>query len=103
MTVIVELNVIPLGKGVAISKFLAPVIKELERSGVRYSITPMCTIFEAESMEEAFRLVTSAHESVFRIGVERVVTTVKIDDRRDLKRSMEEKVDSLRREIQKAD
>lgn len=101
MTVIVELNVIPLGKGIAVSKFLVPVIKELERSGVRYSITPMCTIFEAESMEEAFRLVTSAHESVFRTGVKRVVTTVKVDDRRDLERSMEEKVESLRREIQK--
>jgi uncharacterized protein (TIGR00106 family) len=99
LTVVVELNVIPLGKGVAISKFLAPVIGELERSGVRYSITPMCTIFEAENVEEAFRLVVSAHESVFRSGVERVVTTVKVDDRRDVERSMEEKVESLRREV----
>jgi uncharacterized protein YqgV (UPF0045/DUF77 family) len=33
------------------------------------------------------------------VGVKRVVTTVKIDDRRDLERSMEAKVESLKEEI----
>ncbi len=59
----------------------------------------MCTIFEAESIEEAFDLVRVAHEAVFRVDVKRVVTTVKVDDRRDLERSMEEKVESLKEEI----
>jgi uncharacterized protein YqgV (UPF0045/DUF77 family) len=40
-----------------------------------------------------------AHEAVFMVGVKRVVTTVKIDDRRDLERSMEAKVESLKEEI----
>lgn len=99
MTVTVELNIIPLGKGVSVSKFLVPAVKELERRGVKYSITPMCTVFEAESVEEAFDLVIAAHQSVFRTSVKRVITTVKIDDRRDSKRGMEEKVESLKREI----
>ncbi len=93
--VIVELNIIPLGKGVSLSKFLVPAIKELEKHKVKYSITPMCTIFEAENVERAFQVASAAHEVVFKAGAKRVITTVKIDDRRDVRRSMEEKVKSL--------
>jgi uncharacterized protein (TIGR00106 family) len=99
MTVVVELNIIPLGKGISVSKFLVPALKELEKREVKYEITPMCTIFEAESIKEAFDLARVAHEAAFRVGVKRAVTTVKVDDRRDLERSMEEKVESLKEEI----
>jgi len=88
-----------LGKVISVSKFLAPALKELEERNVKFSITPMCTIFEAESVEEVFDLARLAHEAVFRAGVERVVTTVKIDDRRDIERNMKKKVESLKKEI----
>jgi uncharacterized protein (TIGR00106 family) len=99
MTVVVALNIVPLGKGISVSKFLAPALKEIEGRRVKYSVTPMCTIFEADSVEDAFDLARLAHEAVFKAGVERVVTTVKVDDRRDIERSMEEKVESLKKEI----
>jgi uncharacterized protein (TIGR00106 family) len=95
MTVVVELNIIPLGGGVSVSKFLVPALKEVERLNVKYEVTPMCTVFEAESVDEAFNVVKVAHEAVFEAGVKRVVTTVKIDDRRDVEKSMEDKVKSL--------
>ena len=99
MTVVVELNIIPLGKGISVSKFLVPALKEFEKRGIKHEITSMCTIFEAESIEEAFDLARVAHEAAFRVGAKRIVTTVKVDDRRDLERSMEEKVESLKDEI----
>ena len=99
MTVVAEVNLIPLGEGISVSKFLAPALKVFEKRGVKHEITPMCTIFEAESIEDAFDVVAAIHEAVFRVGVKRVVTTVKVDDRRDLERSMNEKVDSLKKEI----
>ena len=102
MTVIVEFNIIPLGVGISVSKFLAPVVKELDKRKVKYEITLMGTIFEAKNVEEAFDLVREAHESVFEKGAKRVVTTVRIDDRRDVERSMEDKVESLKRMIKKA-
>jgi uncharacterized protein (TIGR00106 family) len=101
MSVVVELNIIPLGKMVSTSKLLAPALKELERKGVKCEITPMCTIFESDNIEEAFELVRAAHEAVFKANVKRVVTTVKVDDRRDVKKSMEEKVESLKKEIRR--
>lgn len=101
MTVIIEFNIIPLGKGVSVSKFLRPALKELDKRKIKYEITPMCTIFEAKDIKEAFDLVRAAHEAVFKAGVKRVVTTVKIDDRRDVNKSMEEKVKSLKKAIKK--
>jgi uncharacterized protein (TIGR00106 family) len=99
VAIIVEFSIMPLGVGISVSKFLAPAIKELERLGVKYEVTPMCTIFETENVEEAFNVVKAAHEAVFGEGVKRIVTTVKIDDRRDVKRGMKEKVESLKKEV----
>jgi uncharacterized protein (TIGR00106 family) len=102
MTVIVEFTVIPLGVGIRVSKFLAPAVEELDKRKVKYEITSMGTIFEAKNVEEAFDLVRAAHEAVFEKGARRVVTTVRIDDRQDAARSMEDKVESLKRMIKKA-
>lgn len=101
MPVIVEFSIIPLGKGISVSKFLVPALKELDKRKVKHEITSMCTIFEANTVKEAFDLVRAAHEAVFKAGVKRVVTTIKIDDRRDVRRGMEEKVESLKRAVRK--
>jgi uncharacterized protein (TIGR00106 family) len=55
----------------------------------------MGTILEAGSLDEALRYVRMAHEAVFEAGARRVITLIKIDDRRDVERSMEDKLRSL--------
>ncbi len=99
MRVIVELSIIPMGEGTSVSKIIAHAIKALEETGVKYELTPMCTVFETSSVEEALRIVRVAHDAVFKQGVKRVITLVKIDDRRDVERKMEDKVESLRRAV----
>lgn len=95
MAVILEFSVIPLGEGASISRFVARAVKALERAGVKHVTTPMGTIIEAESLEDALRYVRLAHEAVLETGVRRVITMIKIDDRRDVKRGMENKLRSL--------
>jgi len=60
----------------------------------------MCTVFEAQSLEEALKIVRIAHEAVFKQGVKRAVTIIKIDDRRDVERSMKDKIDSLKKAVE---
>ena len=96
MVVIVELNIIPLGVGTSVGKFLVSALEEMEKMNVKHQITPMCTIFEAKNIEEAFRIVKVAHEAIFKVGVKRVITTVRVDDRRDVDRGMKEKLESLK-------
>nr|MDO8132698.1 MTH1187 family thiamine-binding protein [Candidatus Njordarchaeum guaymaensis] len=98
MVVVVELSIIPLGEGPSVGKHLAHAVRALEGFGVKFEVTPMSTVFEAEDVEGAFEAVKAAHEAVF-LGtngkVKRVITTVKVDDRRDVEKGMEEKVKSI--------
>lgn len=94
-----ELSIIPVGEGTSVSSILAHAIRELENMKVKYELTPMCTVFEARSVEEALKIVGAAHEAVFKHGTKRVITIVKIDDRRDVERSMKNKVESLRKAV----
>ena len=50
---------------------------------------------ETENLDELFEALKVAHEAVFRDGVNRVVTSVKIDDRRDREKTMDDKVLSV--------
>jgi len=93
--VIVQFSTAPLGEGVSVSRFVAEALKEVERSGLRFQLTPMATILEAESPREALEVILRAHEAVFRAGARRVVTDIKIDDRRDKPRRMEDKVEKV--------
>jgi len=99
MPVIVELNVIPLGVGVSVSEYLVPALRVLENLDVKYETNPMCTVFESENVEKALDIIKEVHNAVFNGEVKRLVTTVKIDDRRDVKRSMKEKLESLEKTL----
>lgn len=99
--VIVQFTTSPLGEGISVSRFVAEALKEVEKSGLRYQLTPMSTILEADTLEEAFKVILEAHEAVFKAGAKRVVTDIKIDDRRDEPRRMEDKVEKVRRQLGK--
>ena len=100
MAVILEFSVIPIGEGVGLSKLIARAVRALKELGVKHLATPMGTIIEAESLDEALRYVKAAHEAVFEAGARRVVTLIKVDDRRDVRRSMEDKLRSLRKALE---
>ena len=96
--VIVEFVIVPLGER-SLSRYIAEVVKLLERKGVKYQLTPMSTIIEVPTVKEAFGIIEEAHELMFRLGAKRVSTTVRIDDRRDKERKMEDKVQSVMEKV----
>ncbi len=96
--VIVEFIVVPLGEE-SLSRYVAEVVKLLERKGVKYQLTPMSTIIEVPTIKEAFAVIGEAHELMFELGAKRVSTTVRIDDRRDRERHMEDKVKSVLKKL----
>jgi len=94
--VIAEISVVPVGTATpSVSRYVARAISVLERRpGLNYTLTGMGTIIEGE-----LRVVMDAcremHESVFGEGVQRVVTTIKLDDRHDRSSSAEGKVQAV--------
>ena len=98
---IFEVSIIPLGTGTAsVSKYLAKAVALLkEEEGIQYELTAMGTILQGD-LSRLFGLVQRMHEAIFDIDVSRVVTTIKIDDRRDKAATMTGKVESVRAELE---
>ena len=91
--VIAEFSIHPIGEGTSVSRYVRSSLEALRKTkGVRLIVTPMATVIEAESLSEILAAVQSANESVFREGAKRVAFTLSVDDRRDKKRRMEDKV-----------
>jgi len=91
--VIAEYSTHPIGEGTSLSRFVRASLDELRKAkGVRLSVNPMGTVIEADSLREVLAAVTAAHERAFKEGARRVSFTLSVDDRRDKKRRMEDKV-----------
>ncbi|MCX8094553.1 MAG: MTH1187 family thiamine-binding protein [Candidatus Goldbacteria bacterium] len=96
---IMEISIIPIGtKTTSVSKYVASAVKIIKHHGLKYKLCPMGTIIEGD-IEQLFNIAEVMHESVFREGATRVVTNIKIDDRRDKKSSMEQKIKSVIKKI----
>ncbi|NYB51446.1 MAG: MTH1187 family thiamine-binding protein [Methanobacteriaceae archaeon] len=95
-----ELTIIPIGTpSSSLSKYVAAAVAALDETGIKYQLSGMGTLLEAENPEELFDAIKIAHEAVFKEGMDRVVTSVKIDDRRDQDRTMEDKVRSVEEKL----
>ncbi len=97
---IAEVSIIPLGtKSPSVSRYLAKALKTLrQEKNIKYEITSMGTIMEGD-LGEILRVVKNMHENTFDTDVMRVLTTVKIDDRRDKPLSINDKVESLLKKL----
>ncbi|MCD6383890.1 MAG: MTH1187 family thiamine-binding protein [Thermoplasmata archaeon] len=93
--VIAEISVAPLTEGVSVSKYVKAAYRALENTGLKIQLTPMATIIEADTVEEIFDAALKAHRAVVEMGAKRIITYLKIDDRRDKKVKMEDKIESV--------
>ena len=92
---IVAVSISPVGAGVGVSKYVAAALRVArEQDRIRFSLDPMFTTLEGD-LGEIYVLIQKMQEAVFEAGAERVGTVIKIDDRRDRKVRMEEKVASV--------
>ena len=99
---VAEISVIPLGTETpSVSKYVARAVKVLQREkDIKYEITSMGTIIEGD-LDKILSLARKMHEGTFGEGVARVITVIKIDERRDKALSMRGKLDSLSRELER--
>lgn len=95
-SVVAEIKIIPLGTGTpSLSRYVAAcydVIKQAQ--GISYQLTAMGTIVQGP-LARVLELAQELHEIPFSQGVDRVLTTINIDDRRDKAITMESKVKAV--------
>ena len=95
--VIAQLSIAPVGKGISLSTYVKEVINVLKKENVKFETNAMATIIETEDIETLFNVVQKAHTAMISAGVERVITELKIDDRRDKHATMQSKLESLKK------
>jgi len=94
--VVAEISVIPLGTASAsLSKYVAACVDTLKQApDVSYQLTAMGTIIQGP-LKRVLELAEEMHQVPFAQGAQRVVTTIKIDDRRDKPLTIEGKVKAV--------
>jgi uncharacterized protein (TIGR00106 family) len=93
--IVAEVSVSVLGEGSSIGRFVKAAVEALKKSGLKTLPGPNSTSIEAPSIDAILNAVRDAHMAVVDAGGKRVVTTVKIDDRRDKPATMETKLKAI--------
>ena len=96
---IVEISVVPLGlSDTSLSSYVADALKVLKGSDLKFELTSMGSIVEGD-LDRILGIVREMHETPFKKGIARVLTTLKIDDRRDKTATSAGKVESVVRKM----
>lgn len=96
---LMQITIIPLGTATpSVGKYVADVERYLQEQGIDHQLQDMGTVVHGES-EELFRLAAEIHNLVFGKGVQRVVTHITIDDRRDVQQGLGDKQRAVLRRL----
>ncbi|HIH76043.1 MAG TPA: MTH1187 family thiamine-binding protein [Methanomassiliicoccales archaeon] len=98
-SLIAEFSIMPVGAGVSLSPFVAECLRIVRDSGLKHQLTPMGTVLEGDG-DKVVATIMACHSQVLRMS-DRVVTSIKIDDRRDRPADMERKVRSVEEKLGK--
>jgi uncharacterized protein (TIGR00106 family) len=98
----IDISVVPVGtQSPSVSRFVAGAVRLLQNEpGIKYELTAMNTIIEGD-LDKLLALAKRMHRSAFDAGAQRVVTTLRIDERRDKPLTIEGKVKAVREKLGK--
>jgi len=81
----------------SVSKYVKKALDTLiKKDNIQYQMTAMGTIIEARSLNTLLKIAKEMHKSVLS-DVTRVVTSIRIDDRKDKKSTIKKKMESVYR------
>jgi uncharacterized protein (TIGR00106 family) len=82
---IIEISVVPIGTGdTSLSSYVADCTRVLKKARIPFELSAMGTNVEGD-LKRLVDIALKMHHVPFKKGAQRVVTTLKIDDRRDKK------------------
>ena len=96
-----EISIYPMAtRTTSASFYIAKAIESIQKiENLRYEINSMGTILESDNMDVINLATKQMMETVHNLGIARVEVIIKIDSRRDKHLKMEEKLDSIKKQI----
>ncbi len=96
-----EISIYPMAtKTTSVSFYIAKAIESIENiENLRHQIGPMGTVLESDSMNVINLASNRMMEAVHNLGISRVEVVIKIDSRRDKHVKIEEKLESIKKQM----
>ena len=96
-----EISIYPIAtRTTSVSFYIAKAIESIKDiENLRYSINSMGTVLESVDIDTINRAVKNMTETVHNLGVSKVEVIIKIDSRRDKQVKMEEKIESIKKQM----
>ena len=96
-----EISIYPMAtKTTSASFYIAKAIESIkEMENLRYEINSMGTILESDNIDTINKASKCMIETVQHLGINRVEVIIKIDSRTDKQLKMEEKIESIKKQM----
>jgi len=96
-----EISIYPMAtRTTSTSFYIAKAIESIQNTqNLRYEINSMGTVLESDSIDIIYEASKKMMETVHNLGINRVEVIIKIDSRRDKHVKMEEKIDSIKKQL----
>lgn len=92
--VVAEISVIPVSQA-DMKECIDAAVQAIEQCGLKYEVGALGTTVEG-SLDRVVEAVRAVHQAVMDSGSERVITEVRIDERRGVDHTIEREVESYR-------
>ena len=93
--IVADFSMIPMGTGTSASRYVKAIHEVLKGSGISFVPGPMSTSVEVKSLQELFRVIDAANERLKEMGVQRIITNIRIDCRLDKEISIRSKLEAV--------
>jgi len=93
--IVADFSMIPMGTGTSASRYVKAIHEVLKSSGVNFVPGPMSTSLEVNSFEGLFRIIDAANGRLKEMGVQRIITNIRIDYRLDKEISIDSKLGAV--------
>jgi uncharacterized protein (TIGR00106 family) len=97
---LLELSIVPLGRGRSISADVTDLVKIVDASGLDYRLTAAGTIIEG-AWDQLMKVAKNCHDEM-RKKTERVITFMKVDDYAERTGRLTAAVESVEKKLGKA-
>ncbi|NMI82721.1 MTH1187 family thiamine-binding protein [Marine Group I thaumarchaeote] len=98
-----EISVYPIAtRTTSASFYIAKAIESIQNmKNLRYEINSMGTVLESDSIDIIYEASKKMMDTVHNLGIDRVEVVIKVDSRRDKHVKMEEKLESIKKYLNK--
>lgn len=92
-----DIHISPVGTcSTSVSEYIRIAINVLKRRNIKFLVGPFSTSIEIRDFNELASIISEIHEELYKAGIKRIVTEIRIDDRRDKVITLESKIEAVR-------